>query len=724
MSRKTAAVTVAEKVPVVQDEAQLAIAIPPAARHPKVRMITRSQIHPDPEQPRAFPDAELRDSIARNGLLQPITVRPHPTIMTEWMIVDGERRWRGTEGVLEDLACIVRMDMDELSRRLATQLEANTGKPLEPLEEARALGRLVEDTGMPVGDLADFLGRPKSTVAERLALLELGPWLALIEAGELPMSHAVKVLLPLRAVPDTFHEKAIKGIQGDYRWTHKGEGRGISLGDFERLVNRYYRAAMYPLVKTKGYGKQPEFTTSKHDAECGCGTIKFDLTGSGTTRVCCCNPGWWGPLHRAAKKAKKPAGGKSSTPKGKTLYLPAGAKTVKSSYGSAPSGVVQLTDTNGDWNVHNLSEPFDPADLSIDASKLVTWKPDYGSGYQYVGTMDLAAVKAARATWAARWAEELKKLRGELAAAIRDHRKKYEMVGEGAPYIVGLAGRETAQTLLDIAHARAIDVPASIYKGSSWELDTRVRKWAGALSAVDAAELLTGLATIAGEELVLPAERLAQLERKTLDGIRKRPIPWKTKPKEAPAKKSVAKKAAAKKGAGKKVPAKTSRTSRVGDFMKPMYPSTALAAIVGAQPIVRTEVTKKLWSYIKRHKLQDTKNRRNINADEKLRAVFGGKDQASMFEMTKMVNKHLAGTSEAAALIFTSKKGGKNEKSDRATARVEVEQEVADLRTAAASVDEDHIDDDIDDDDDMDGPVFVGVPGTDDQDLWDSEDED
>jgi chromatin remodeling complex protein RSC6 len=76
-------------------------------------------------------------------------------------------------------------------------------------------------------------------------------------------------------------------------------------------------------------------------------------------------------------------------------------------------------------------------------------------------------------------------------------------------------------------------------------------------------------------------------------------------------------------------------------FMKPMNPSASLAAVIGSSAQPRTEVTKKIWGYIKRNGLQDKKNRRMINADDKLKAVFGGKGQVSMFEMTKLVNKHL-----------------------------------------------------------------------------------
>ncbi len=77
-------------------------------------------------------------------------------------------------------------------------------------------------------------------------------------------------------------------------------------------------------------------------------------------------------------------------------------------------------------------------------------------------------------------------------------------------------------------------------------------------------------------------------------------------------------------------------------FMKAMKPSGALAKVVGNEPLPRTEITKKLWEYIKKNNLQDAKDKRNINADENLLAVFDGKKQVSMFEMTKLVNKHLS----------------------------------------------------------------------------------
>ena len=115
------------------------------------------------------------------------------------------------------------------------------------------------------------------------------------------------------------------------------------------------------------------------------------------------------------------------------------------------------------------------------------------------------------------------------------------------------------------------------------------------------------------------------------------------------AKKSSAKKGAAKKGGAKKAAKsgakksakKAAKRTPNAAFMRAMTPSAQLGTVVGSAPLPRTDVTKKLWAYIKRKGLQDAKNRRQINADENLKPIFGGKSSVSMFEMTKLVNKHL-----------------------------------------------------------------------------------
>jgi upstream activation factor subunit UAF30 len=114
--------------------------------------------------------------------------------------------------------------------------------------------------------------------------------------------------------------------------------------------------------------------------------------------------------------------------------------------------------------------------------------------------------------------------------------------------------------------------------------------------------------------------------------------------KKSSSRKSSARKSSRKatKKAGRKTKRKSSGKKRTPNaaFMKPMQPSSDLASVVGSSPMPRTEVTKKLWQYIKRKGLQDAKNRRMINADENLRPIFG-RAQVSMFEMTRLVNKHL-----------------------------------------------------------------------------------
>ena len=115
--------------------------------------------------------------------------------------------------------------------------------------------------------------------------------------------------------------------------------------------------------------------------------------------------------------------------------------------------------------------------------------------------------------------------------------------------------------------------------------------------------------------------------------------------KKSPAKKKAAKKTAKKaapKKAAKKAPAKKVKRKPNAAFMKALNIGPALQPVVGSKPLPRTEVVKKLWQYIKKNNLQDAKNRRNINADAKLKPVFSGKGTVSMFEMTKLVNKHLS----------------------------------------------------------------------------------
>lgn len=615
----------------------------------ETRTIDRDLIHPDPLQPRKKFDLDLREDLRVRGQLDPITVRPHPELLGMWMIVNGERRWRSSEGVLSSLRCQIREDMESHAGRLAAQLSHNTGRPLEPLEEAHAFKEIIDETGMGVSELAEFLGRPKTTVGERLALLEIGPWLGMIEDGTLPLSHAVKVLLPLRTAADSAHAHAIEFVKKDYRFT-RNDGSGISVYDFANLVKQAYLPSMYPLAKTKGYGgKQPEVAPAvlaKHDGECDCGGILFDF-GGGTPRRVCGNPGWWRPLHRAAlkKKPKNASHGREATA-ARTLHLPKGVPTLKkTNYGNTPDGVIRLTDANGCWSTGQLNgdAPFDPQDLDLDPKKLVQWH-GYGSEYPRVGTKDAAAVKRARAAWHARYEKQYQAALEELQREIMDSRDAYRVDGPGVTWLAAMVLSEPAcRAIIDVAQALGFSLPKAVLGANNMQRVQPVSAWLRELRGDEASQILTGCAVVQAKKITLPIFAVEKQQERAIEAIRKRTIPWKAKPKaekeETPT--------ATKKVAGR---------AAAADFMKPLYPSPALAAVVGAKPLVRTEVTKKLWAYIKRKGLQDAKNRRTINADAVLQRVFGGKKSVSMFDMTKIVNKHLAGTAAAAALIYAGKK--------------------------------------------------------------------
>jgi len=130
---------------------------------------------------------------------------------------------------------------------------------------------------------------------------------------------------------------------------------------------------------------------------------------------------------------------------------------------------------------------------------------------------------------------------------------------------------------------------------------------------------------------------MAKKKKAKKKAVKKKPA----KKKAVKKKKKVVKKKAVKKKAAKKKAKKKAKRKPNPQFMKPVQPDAKLAEVVGSKPLPRTQLTKKLWAYIKKYGLQDKKNRRMINADAKLKPVFNGKATVSMFEMTKLVNKHV-----------------------------------------------------------------------------------
>lgn len=132
---------------------------------------------------------------------------------------------------------------------------------------------------------------------------------------------------------------------------------------------------------------------------------------------------------------------------------------------------------------------------------------------------------------------------------------------------------------------------------------------------------------------------MAKKAKKAAKKVAKKPAKKAAKKVVKKAAKKAAKKAPKK---AKSAPAKKAKRKPNAAFMAALTPSTALADVIGAKPQPRTEIIKKIWDYIKKNKLQDTKNKRNINADAKLKTLFGGKTQISMFDLAKIVSKHVS----------------------------------------------------------------------------------
>jgi ParB/RepB/Spo0J family partition protein len=187
--------------------------------------IPLANIRPDPAQPRQKADAELADSIRAQGILEPILVRPDTTSNptkgeAPFIIVDGERRWRGaTEAKLETIPAIIRADAADEAQRLAIQTTANTGKPLTPLEEAKAWKRIQELTGKNANELAKLLGRSKSTVGDRLALAEAPEVFQALFAQGAFTAAAAPVTRKFAKVPPKILDNVVTRCCRNYNWS-------------------------------------------------------------------------------------------------------------------------------------------------------------------------------------------------------------------------------------------------------------------------------------------------------------------------------------------------------------------------------------------------------------------------------------------------------------------------------------------------------------------------
>ncbi len=551
-----------------QGQGTLSIEIPETALALQVQYIPWEMIFPDPEQPRVEADTELKASIAAGGIRQPITVRPQPGSIGTFQIVDGERRWRGAQDVQSRIPCLVRLDMDDDAERVRTQLIANTGKALTPVEEARAMAALMTSRGGSVTALAEYLGKPVTTVSQRLNLMQLGPWLALIQKGILKYTHAAEVLLPYRGCPDSVHSAVIERL-GELRALTVRDGAESAFDsseDFSDEVTLEYKKHFYPIAKKKG-DIRPAFETVMHDRECTCGGVEVK-EWDGKRRYCG-NPEWWKPREQAAKREER-AKARASSKK-------SGTKAAGSSASAAPK--------EDSWQRQQRERREFVGRLRQDAEPITK--------------LFLAAIKKAST-----------KAGGALDKFLR------EELGHGN------------------CNAPSKEAERFLSRGSNGDDFMRWLAFGGVHYVIneDDYQLEQNLQSF-GKTFGVQVEPFIKRAKTPPQPIEKNG----GAPPVTPAvRKSVSKTIAKVKATGKAVKRKPNV-----DFMKPVTPDAVLAAIVGAKPQARTELTKHVWAYIKKHGLQDKKNRRIINADTKLKAVFGGKAQVSMFDMTKLISKHL-----------------------------------------------------------------------------------
>ena len=280
-------------------------------------------IDPDPEQPRLDVDGELADSIKQHGVLQPIQVRPHPGDADRWMIVDGERRYRGSlRAKLATIPATITLEVEDAGDRIIRQLVRNEGKPLTPVEEALAFKKIIDakraagdkgGTKYGVVQLARDLGLAKSTISDRLTLTEIPAfWLALIVDGPLQLSHA-PILHRWRKVPAKYQARALEQMKNDYRWPSNSAngykkakaGDRLYVGDFQTLVRTFMTKFVKPVGDCPGYTGPTE---------------RFALNSYEGQKTFAMDPSQWQPIYRQGLAAKKAKAGKKAARSRDSIY--------------------------------------------------------------------------------------------------------------------------------------------------------------------------------------------------------------------------------------------------------------------------------------------------------------------------------------------------------------------------------------------------------------------
>lgn len=544
-----------------ENEGDLPETIPDSVPSDGIFFVAKKLIHPDPDQPRVDADDELRASIAEHGIIQAITVRPHPTILDEWMIIDGERRYRGADEKSE-IPCRIRFDLEEPVDRLVIQLAANTGKPLTPLEEAKAFKRILDsDPSLTQVTLANKLKVPRSTIGDRLRLAALPAiWIEPIEAGVLQVSHAA-IVHPFAHLPEASHKAILGRVKKHWRWADAvRDGRPIEINSFKEAVKQAFSEAniLYPLQKSpQSWHAQPEFAVADHDKECECGRVRLDLQGSGA-RDYCANPSWWKPKQNLAdeKKVEKTATRDRVSSHSRLepkIHLPEGAgKTFKyAGYGEPnPKHAIRLTNDVGRWNISGHAvTPFDPAALDLEPSDLCIVLN--GGDYRSVGTRAVEKVRKAQEAFTLRLlpkrdevvANKRKSLESEFAVRRIDGDEKTLRSTFAA-----CLGFNREEEVVEAALLAGAVVPTDLLSGLLTNNGTAssraVREWAATLSLSLVKDTLRYFAILfVGEEdsnaTVLDSssekslfEELNAVKQELVAELQRQDVPWVSPPKD------------------------------------------------------------------------------------------------------------------------------------------------------------------------------------------------
>lgn len=202
-------------------------------------------IDPDPDNPRAEVDAELAASIEEHGVRQAIEVRPHPVDEGRWMVVDGGRRFAGAVAAkCATVPARISLDVEDDGDRLVRQLVSNTGKPLPPVDEARAYKTILESKGWNQGQLAKALGKAKSTIGDRMALANLAaPWQELLTRGVIGAS-AAPILSKFRTYAEADQIRVAKCVN-DLAISLKDNGRELEVSMLDGRLGSWYRDVEY-----------------------------------------------------------------------------------------------------------------------------------------------------------------------------------------------------------------------------------------------------------------------------------------------------------------------------------------------------------------------------------------------------------------------------------------------------------------------------------------------